>query len=76
MKPKKELLRIVRSKEGEIGFDSTGKAAGRGAYLCSQQSCLEKAMKARLLERALEHPVSTEVYEQLRRELENRENNI
>ncbi len=63
MLPKKELVRIVRSPEGEIGLDNKGgKAPGRGAYLCGKRACLERAKKTRALERALEHQVSEEVY--------------
>ncbi len=54
MKPKKELLRVVRSPEGEVSFDPTGKKAGRGAYVCSSAECLKKALKQRQLDRALE----------------------
>lgn len=66
MKNKKELLRVVRSPEGEIRLDRTGKAAGRGAYVCPLETCLTKAVKEKRLERALEHAISPEVYEQLR----------
>lgn len=54
MKPKKELLRVVRSPEGEVSFDPTGKKAGRGAYVCRNAECLKKALKQRQLDRALE----------------------
>ena len=54
MRPKKELLRIVRTPEEEIRVDKTGKASGRGAYICPKAECLEKAQKIRALERALE----------------------
>ena len=53
-KPKKELVRIVRSPEGEVGVDLTGKRSGRGAYLCPSASCLAKARKAKRLEHAFE----------------------
>ncbi|MGN0792280.1 MAG: RNase P modulator RnpM [Christensenellales bacterium] len=69
MKPKKELLRIVRSPEGEVSVDRTGKASGRGAYICPSEECLNKAEKIRALERALEHSVSKEVFEKLRDEM-------
>ena len=52
MKPKRELIRVVRSPEGEISLDFRGKAPGRGAYLCPDPQCLKKAIKARALERA------------------------
>lgn len=54
MKPKKELLRVVRSPEGEVSFDPTGKKAGRGAYVCRNAECLKRALKQRQLDRALE----------------------
>ena len=54
MKPKRELIRIVRTPENEICADTTGRAAGRGAYICKSQACLEKAIKIRALERALD----------------------
>lgn len=68
MKPKKELLRIVRPAEGAINIDKTGKASGRGAYICKSIVCLEKAIKARLLERALEAHIEPQVYQTLRQE--------
>lgn len=71
MKPKKELFRIVRSPDGEINVDRTGKASGRGAYICSSEECLNRAQKTRALERALEHGVSEEVFDRLRQEIQN-----
>lgn len=65
MKPKKELLRIVRSPEGEIAVDVTGKKAGRGAYICKDAECLKKARKAKRLERAFGCAISGEVYAKL-----------
>ena len=70
-KPKKELLRIVKTAEGEISFDDTGKKNGRGAYICKSVECLEKAVKAKRLEKEFETSISKEVYDSLRRELEN-----
>ena len=70
MKPKKELLRIVRSPEGEVNVDRTGKASGRGAYICGSEECLGKAQKTRALERALEHNVSAEVFDRLHSEIQ------
>ena len=58
MKPKKELIRVVRTPEGEIVADETGRKNGRGAYLCRAEACFNKAVKTRALERALEHPLS------------------
>ena len=64
MKPKRELTRIVRSEEG-VKIDPTGKANGRGAYLCNDPACLKKAMKSKALERALNASLAPDVYEQL-----------
>ncbi|HWR18655.1 MAG TPA: YlxR family protein [Clostridia bacterium] len=69
MRPKKELLRIVRTPEGEVKADRTGRASGRGAYICKNIECLEKAKKIRALERALEHAVDSEVFERLKEEV-------
>ena len=65
-KPKKELVRIVKSKEGQISLDKTGKAEGRGAYICEKLECLEKVVKSKRLERVLESSISEEVYNNLR----------
>lgn len=69
MKPKKELLRVVKSPEGVIAFDRVGKAPGRGAYVCKSAECLNKAVKTRALERQLECSVSEEVLSQLSAQL-------
>ena len=69
MKPKRELLRIVRSPEGEIALDPGGKKSGRGAYVCHQESCLMRAIKQKQLERALESQIAPEVTEQLRQKI-------
>ena len=63
MKPKKELVRVVRSKEGEISLDLTGKKAGRGAYVCPSPDCLKKARKARRIERSFQCRIPEEVYD-------------
>ena len=63
--PKPELVRIVRTPEGEIVLDSTGKRAGRGAYLCKNADCLRRARKARRLEASLEVSISDAIYEAL-----------
>ena len=63
MKPKKELIRVVRSPEGEISLDFKGKASGRGAYVCPDPRCLKKAIKARALERAFSAQIPQEIYE-------------
>ncbi len=66
MKTKKELLRVVRTPDGGILLDSTGKKAGRGAYVCPSEECLAKAVKAKRLEKALEHAISEDVFAALR----------
>ncbi|MEA5152243.1 MAG: YlxR family protein [Oscillospiraceae bacterium] len=70
MKPKKELIRVVRSPEGEISLDFRGKANGRGAYICPDPDCLRKAVKARALERAFSAQIPQEVYDKLNEEME------
>ena len=70
MKPKRELIRVVRSPEGEISLDFRGKANGRGAYLCPNEECLKKAIKAKALERAFETAIPAEIYDRLREEME------
>lgn len=70
MKPKRELIRVVRSPEGEISLDFKGKASGRGAYVCPDPACLKKAVKARALERAFSAQIPPEVYEKLNEEME------
>lgn len=72
-KPKKELLRIVKNKEGEINIDLTGKANGRGAYICKDISCFEKAKKGKKINRALEVDIPQEVYEKLLEEIKENE---
>ena len=69
-KPKNELIRVVRSPEGDVSLDFRGKAPGRGAYLCRDPQCLKKAAKSRSLERALSVSVPPEVYERLLSEME------
>ncbi len=63
MKPKKELIRVVKSPEGEIALDFTGKKAGRGAYICRSQDCLLQAQKSHRLEKSFSCKVAPEVYE-------------
>lgn len=65
MKAKKELVRVVRSPEGEISLDFRGKAPGRGAYVCPQAECLRRAIKSRALERRLDCQIPQEIYDQL-----------
>ncbi len=69
MKNKKDLIRVVKSPEGEISLDFGGKKPGRGAYVCREVACLRKARKSRALERALEVTIPPEVYDALEREL-------
>jgi len=70
MKPKKELIRVVRSPDGEISLDFRGKANGRGAYVCPQAACLKKAIKAKALERAFETEIPEEIYVALTAQME------
>ena len=70
MKPKKELIRVVRSPEGDISLDFKGKASGRGAYVCPNSQCLKKAIKAKALERAFSMQIPQEIYEALEQEME------
>lgn len=65
MKDKKELIRVVRSPEGEISLDKTGKKAGRGAYVCPCKECILKALNEKRIERALEVKISPELKESL-----------
>ncbi len=70
MKPKRELIRAVKSPEGEISLDFNGKAAGRGAYICPDAKCLKKAIKAKSLEHAFSAQIPQEVYRQLEEQME------
>ena len=72
-RPKKELIRIVRNKEGTVGVDLTGKAQGRGAYLCPDVQCLERAVKSRALQRALECDLTEEMIAEIKRVILRRE---
>lgn len=72
-KYKRELLRIVRTPEGITKIDRSGKMSGRGAYVCSQKKCLEKAIKSNALKRALQADLSPEVLEDLKEQLENQD---
>lgn len=69
MKPKKELIRVVKSPEGEISLDSTGRAQGRGAYICPDIECLKKARKSKRIERVFSSAIPEEVYDALEKEL-------
>ena len=70
MKPKKELIRAVRSAEGQISLDFKGKAPGRGAYVCPNAECLKKAIRSRAFERAFSAQIPPEVLEQLEKQME------
>lgn len=70
MKEKKALLRIVRTPEGQILLDGTGKKSGRGAYVCPDPACLKKARKNRSLERAFDTAIPPEVYDALEAQME------
>ena len=70
MKEKRSLLRIVKSPEGAISFDRVGKAPGRGAYICRSKDCLDKAVRQRQLERALETKIEQAVFSQLMEEVD------
>ena len=65
-KDKKDLIRIVKNKNGEISIDRTEKQEGRGAYLCDNIECLEKVIKTKRIERVFEQKISDEIYEKLR----------
>jgi predicted RNA-binding protein YlxR (DUF448 family) len=69
MKPKKELIRVVKNSEGEIKVDLTGKAPGRGAYICKNIACLEKAVKTKRFEKNFETRIDEGIYKRLREEL-------
>lgn len=63
--PKKELVRVVRNKEGEVFVDETGKMNGRGVYLKKDKNIIEKAKKSKILDRKLETTISDDIYEKL-----------
>lgn len=65
MKPKRELVRVVCNKEGVITLDQTGRAAGRGAYVCLAEACVEHALKSRAFERALSRKLPPQIAEEL-----------
>ena len=70
MKPKRELIRVVRAPDGGISLDFRGKAPGRGAYVCRDVQCLKKAIKSRALERAFGVEIPQEVYDALTQQME------
>ncbi|MDO4170717.1 MAG: YlxR family protein [Lachnospiraceae bacterium] len=69
MVSKKEMIRIIKTSEGEIMLDATGKKNGRGAYICKSAECLQKAIKNRSLERSLKVNIPSEIYDSLKEEL-------
>lgn len=70
MKPKKELIRVVKSAEGEISIDLRGKKAGRGAYICKNCDCFNAARKARRFEKAFSCKIEDEIYNEMHSQLE------
>lgn len=70
MKPKKEMIRIVKMQDGIVKLDATGKASGRGAYVCKNQECLAACVKSKMLNKAFEMQVDETLYGQLREELD------
>jgi len=70
MKNKNELIRILKTENEDIIIDTTGKKNGRGAYICPNGECLEKAISSKGLERSFKMPVSIEIYDNLKKELE------
>ena len=70
MKNKKEMIRVLKTPEGEFTLDSTGRKNGRGAYVCPSMECLKKAIKTKGLERSFKMAIPKEVYETLEKEME------
>ena len=70
MKSKKEMIRVIRTSEGEFLLDATGRKNGRGAYLCPNSDCLAKAVKNKGLDRSFKQAIPKEVYEALEKEME------
>ncbi len=73
MRGKKEMMRVLKTPEGEFLLDVTGKKNGRGAYLCFSRECLKKAIKGKGLERSFKQPIPKEVYEKLEKEMDSLE---
>ena len=69
MKPKKELIRIVKTPDGNVVVDTTGKQSGRGAYICRNKECLEKSFKTKKLNKSLNTAISDEIFNKLRDEV-------
>ena len=70
MRPKKEMMRVVRTAEGEFVLDATGRQNGRGAYICRNKECLLKAIQTKGLERSFKQVIPEEVYESLKKEMD------
>ena len=68
-KDKRDLIRVVKNKDGEIFIDKTGKANGRGAYICNSSDCLEKAIKNKRISKAFSTEIPAEIYDKLREEI-------
>lgn len=73
MRGKKEMMRVLKTPEGEFLLDVTGKKNGRGAYLCFSRECLKRAIKGKGLERSFKQPIPKEVYEKLEKEMDSLE---
>ncbi len=71
MKEKKELIRVVKSPEGEVSIDKTGKKSGRGAYICDNLECLQKARKARRFEKEFSCKIENEIYDAMEKDITN-----
>lgn len=71
MKDKKELIRILKTQDGSIVIDATGKKNGRGAYICPDEECLQKAFKTKGLERSFKMAIDKSIYDELKKELNN-----
>ncbi len=69
MKSKKEMIRVIRTQEGEFSLDATGKKNGRGAYICPSGECLRKAVRNKGLERSFKQSIPAQVYEALEKEM-------
>ena len=69
-RPKRELIRVVRTPEGSVCLDFSGKMNGRGAYLCPDPECLKKALRSKALDRSLEVAIPEDVYDRLQKEME------
>lgn len=74
-RPKKEMIRVVRSPEGEISIDLVGKKSGRGAYICPKRACFTKARKSKRIESILECSISEEIYDEMEKAVSENEEN-